>query len=126
MGKRGCGVGKSSTTSDASGDICPAGWQMPSGGSGGDYETLYNSYGNYAGFVAALHTPLSGYFYNGQPSYQGAQAGSYRNGLFWSRTRYASNNAYMCNLLVNGLSSMVNPTNNGYRYNGLSVRCVLQ
>lgn len=107
-------------TTDAPGDICPAGWQMPSGGFGGDYETLYNNYGNYTSFVAALHTPLAGFFFGGQPNEQGDR------GFFWSRTRSAAGgSANMHRLIVNG-SSGINPVNYDSRYLGISVRCVLK
>lgn len=67
---------------DASEDICPAGWRMPSGGATGDYVNLANSmnitlndyYGEtvkivgepaYSDFRRVLRLPLSGSFING-------------------------------------------------------------
>ncbi len=105
----------SSNSSNASYDICPKGWRMPTGGSSGEYNTLYTAYGSDASsFRSALSTPLSGGFYDGSAFNQGSL------GLFWSSTRYG--NTYMCNLYVN--SSNVLPTNVNNRYNGISMRCV--
>ena len=35
-----------SNTINASVDVCPKGWRMPTGGPGGEYESLYASYSN--------------------------------------------------------------------------------
>lgn len=110
---------------NASYDICPAGWQMPKGGSGsgvgnaaGGYYYLYNtSYSaNATNFRNALSTPLSGNFYSGSAGRQG------RYGYFWSATR--NSNTFMYSLYV--LSSDVYPANTNYRYYGLSIRCLLK
>lgn len=100
---------------NASYDICPKGWRMPTGGSGGEYQTLYTAYGGSgtsysADFVNALRTPLSGYFYNGS------------GGGFWSSTYGSSTDMYTLSLN----SSSVYPTDYNYRYYGFSVRCVLK
>ena len=100
---------------DASQDICPSGWRMPTGGASGEYQALYTAYSsNVANFQAALSTPLSGYFYSGSANYQGAY------GSFWSSTRYDGNHMY--NLRVS--SSTVYPQYDNGRSNGFSVRCV--
>ena len=107
----------SSNSSNASYDICPKRWRMPTGGSSGEYNTLYTAYGSDASsFRSALSTPLSGYFYNGSAGGQGSY------GYFWSSTR--NNNTYMYHLYV--YSSNVYPTNISSRYLGYSMRCVSQ
>ena len=104
-----------SNTSNASYDICPAGWRMPTGGSSGEYQALYTVYSsNATNFRNALSTPLSGYFYNSSQS----NLGSY--GYFWSSTR--SNNTRMYHLRVD--SSGVYPQGIYTRYYGISIRCV--
>lgn len=111
-----------SNYSNASYDICPAGWKMPVGGSSnsaGSYYYLYNTgyKANQNAFRYALSTPLSGAFNNGSSGGQGS------TGYFWSATR--SNDTYMYILYV--LSSNVNPANNiTGRYHGNSVRCLLK
>lgn len=111
---------ESSGTGNATEDICPAGWRLPTGGSSGE---LYNLYSQYSGgspsqmaaFQTALATPLSGYFISGTARNQGYY------GSFWS-SNYA-NVISMYRLSVE--SSIANPTGSGYRYIGNSIRCVL-
>ena len=105
----------SAGTGDASQDICPSGWRMPTGGASGEYQALFAAYSsNVANFQAALSTPLSGNFYSGTANYQGTY------GSFWSSTYYISVDMY--NLLV--YSSLVYPQYDSYRYEGSSVRCI--
>ncbi|MBQ8156351.1 hypothetical protein IJ101_01005 [Candidatus Saccharibacteria bacterium] len=104
-------------TNNATQDICPAGWRMPTGSDSGEYQVLYAAYGsNATNFRNALSIPLSGSF-----SY-----GSARNqesiGFFWSSTRNSDNNMY--DLAVG--SSFVSPQAYSYRVAGNSVRCLLK
>ena len=117
----------SASTGDASYDICPANWHMPTGGASGEYQSLCNAvYGGECtnstsmtgtspnSLQYVLSTPLSGY-------YGGSQAtghGSYGN--FWSSTRSIDNDMY--SLHVD--SSSVNPQSSYGRSGGFSVRCV--
>jgi len=107
------------SSGDATQDICPAGWRMPTGGASGEYQALYTAYSsNVANFQAALSTPLSGFFDgSGTASYRGSY------GYFWSSTRYNGNYMY----LLGVRSSTVDPQNHDGvgRGNGFSVRCVL-
>ena len=110
----------SSSTGNASEDLCPAGWRMPTGGSSGEFQALYNQYSGgspsqVAAFQTALVTPLSGFFDSGTARVQG------NIGYFWSSTRYSNSNMYR--LYVG--SSSVYPALSYYRYNGDSLRCVL-
>ncbi|MBR3236208.1 hypothetical protein IKF92_00795 [Candidatus Saccharibacteria bacterium] len=107
----------SSSTGNATEDLCPAGWRMPTGGSSGEYEALYTAYNSdVAAFEQALSTPLSGYFVGGSAYGQGTYYG-----YFWSSTR--RNNGSMYNLYVD--SSSVDPASNSSRVFGVSMRCLL-
>jgi len=104
-------------TSDASSDICPAGWQLPLGSTAaGSYYYLYNtSYSaDVANFQTALSTPVSGYYYSSQ-----ATQNTY--GRFWSRTVYGATGSSMYILRVSPTAA--SRTNQGRNYGG-SVRCV--
>ncbi len=103
-----------SGTGNASYDLCPAGWRMPTGGSSSEYQALYAAY-DATSFRNALSTPLSGYFREGWPGAQGSF------GSFWSST-YATG-YYMDSLYVT--SSVVYPANIYGRYYGNSLRCLL-
>ena len=107
----------SGSTGDATEDLCPAGWRMPTGGSSSEYRSLYTAYNSDASaFRNALSTPLSGYFNNGSAKGQGTY------GSFWSSIRVNDYSMYF--LSVN--SSNVDSTNGTSRNFGLSMRCVLK
>ncbi len=111
----GDGTSVGTSSGNATEDICPVGWRMPTGGDSGEYQALYAAYSSdNAAFVNALRTPLSGYFNNGSASIQGSGDG------FWSSARGSSYGMY--GLFVN---TSVNPRNSSYRLYGYSIRCVL-
>ena len=50
-------------TSNASYDICPKGWHIPTGRAAGEYQALYEAYNsNYDSFVNALRVPVAGFY----------------------------------------------------------------
>ena len=101
---------------DAKYDICPAGWRMPTGGYGGEYETLYNAYGaELEPFGMAFHLTLSGRFYDYGAGYID------ENGYFWSSSY--RDGARMRYLLVSR-NDGVAATSGFNRDRGYSVRCV--
>ena len=113
----GNGTSTGSPSGNATEDICPKGWRMPTSGSSGEYRALYTAYSSDAtSFLNALSTPLSGNFSGGSAHDQDAY------GYFWSSTRYNSNASGMYQLLFN--SSSVYPSNAVSRVMGLSVRCL--
>ncbi len=96
-------------------DICPYNWRMPTGGSSGEYQTLYTAYSSSAtNFRNALSTPLSGCFFTGSAYDQGSY------GYFWSS---ALSSAYRMRGLFVG--SNIDPSDSNDRYVGLSVRCLI-
>ena len=106
-----------SGTGNASYDICPKGWRMPTGGSGGEYQALYTAYSsNATNFKTALSTPLSGGFVNSSAYEQGSY------GRFWSSTYDDGHDMFGLNVSSSG----VGPTGSGSRYLGYSVRCLLK
>ena len=90
---------------------------IATGGSGGEFNTLYQNtnYNNYTKYKTALSLPLSGYFIDGSPSYQGSL------GYWWSSTYNNSYNMYRLYLGTSG----IDPTYYGSRYGGNSLRCLL-
>ena len=103
-------------TGNASYDLCPAGWRMPTGSSSGEYQALYTTYSSDAtSFRNALSTPLSGRFDSGSAYSQGS------DGYFWSSTYY--DGYVMCTLYID--SSDVLPAGGNYRNRGYSLRCLL-
>ena len=112
----GSGTSYGTSSGNATEDICPKGWRMPTGNSG-EYQTLYNnaSYNTYDKYREALRLPLSGYFYDGSAGDQGSY------GRWWSSTRNSS--YFMYYLYAN--TSDIYPAGNTNRGVGYSVRCVL-
>ena len=113
----GNGTSWGTSSGNATEDICPKGWRMPTGNTSGEYQALYNnaSYNSYANYRAALHLPLSGGFYSGSAGDQGSYSS------WWSSTRYSINGMHT---LYAGTSSIY-PANSCSRDYGNSVRCVL-
>ena len=114
-------ISGSSNSSNASYDICPAGWRLPTGGSSGEFQALYAEYNSNALMRASIENSgaafaLAGYFNRAAPANQGSY------GLYWSSTR--SDGSCMYNLSFN--TSSVSPADRGYRNNGNAVRCVLK
>ncbi len=110
-------VDSDSGSGNATSDICPKGWRLPTGGSSGEFQALYTAYSSSASAMAlALRTPLSGRFYDGQARDQGSL------GYFWSSTYRSASGMY--DLYVD--ASGVDPQDPYYRFYGFSVRCVKQ
>ena len=122
------GNGSSAGTSsgNATEDICPKNWRMPTGGTNGEYAALaniiYGSTGNTADATAiadyrnALSLPLSGGFFLGSIEYLGS------GGTFWSNSR-ASSSSDMYYMSVD--TSDVSPSQYYQRQLGMSVRCLV-
>lgn len=118
----------SSNSSDASYDICPKGWRLPTGGpSSGEFYTLYNN--SAYNTVAKLTAPytsggvaftLTGFFSSSGPNQD--ELGLVGN--YWSSVKSGTTTIY--NLRLKFDTSGVWSGWNGYRSNGLNVRCVLK
>ncbi|MBR3322419.1 hypothetical protein IKG05_02135, partial [Candidatus Saccharibacteria bacterium] len=106
----------SSSSGNASEDICPTNWRIPTGGNDpAEYQVLYTAYSsNVTNFRNALSTPLSGRFYGSSQTRLGS------SGRFFSSTR--SDDIYMYGLYVD--SDSVDQQSIGNRRNGHSIRCI--
>ena len=115
--------------------ICPAGWSLPTGGSGGQFQALATAYGGTSATAAAnllvANPTTSTENINGQSAPGLLLGGSYDSGgadyvgtygVYWSRTSYSVGHGYY--LYIN--TSGVYPLNHGHKHRGRSVRCVLQ
>ena len=104
---------------NASQDICPKGWKIPSSVTNEDYEVLFAAYGKYDGidnFRIALSLLFSGSFGGG------SVRGQNENGFFWSSTRSGISGAYALGMN----SSSINTSGYVHRDDGESVRCLLK
>ena len=112
------------------GDICPAGWQLPSGGSGGDFANLDIAMGGtganrtdttardrfMTGYTTApVNMNYTGFRYGSSTGYATTDA------YYWSRTVLNSLNAYY--LGFNSSGDLGFQTHN-FKNFGLAIRCV--
>ena len=111
---------------NATEDICPAGWRMPTGGSSGEYKNLVTTITGSTAYQIkdatqiaavrnALSLPMSGDWYGNSPSNQGT------NGYIWASTmadEEAMNYFWMSQTY--GLS----PSVDSIRTGGYAVRCL--
>ena len=113
----GDGTSEGTSYGNATEDICPAGWRMPTGNTSGKYQVLYNNsnYNTCANYRSALRLPLSGEFLQGWAAYYGDV------GRWWSSTRYDNYYMYSLDVFPSNISSAVYHD----RADGHSVRCVL-
>ena len=114
-----------SGTGNASEDLCPAGWRMPTGNTSGEFSALaYQIYGSTGStsnttqvnnYRNALSLPLSGYFY----SVSAVDKGS--SGSWWSSTRNGGHYMY----ILDANTGSIDPADASGRTSGYSLRCVL-
>ena len=110
------GTGTQSMSSgNTTNSICPKGWRLPTGGSSGEFQTLYNNYNSLSALRSSpVNLTLSGDVGNSTPYGRGSY------GRYWSSTAHSSGNAYLIYLAA----SNVYPAYNIGTYFGFSVRCV--
>ena len=116
-----------SDANDAAYDICPAGWRLPTGGSTGDFKTLYDNYNSYDLFTASFFDNGASFVHAGEvnydtPSYQD------REGHYWSSTHYSSTNSNTRKYELYFYPSYSRVIYTSYREsdNGCSIRCVMK
>ncbi|MBQ2659532.1 hypothetical protein IJF85_00960 [Candidatus Saccharibacteria bacterium] len=108
---------------NASYDLCPAGWRLPTGNTDGEFATLYAnaSYNTNAKMRASVANggaafALAGRFINSTPESQG------KDGYYWSSTRNSNYSMYYLSLFT----SSVSPSGYNVRSYGYSIRCILK
>lgn len=113
--------GTVATQPDTTISICPAGWRLPTGDSGGEFEGLNaainsDSTTTNSGLLTDGLYMYSGNWDSGSFAYQGSR------GYYWSSAASATTNAY--NLYFN--IPNVYPTRNSDKRYGAAVRCVAE
>ena len=113
------GTGTQSMSSgNTSVSICPKGWRLPTGGSSGEFQTLYSNY-NSSSVIRSnpVNLTLSGYMYSSSRGNQGVL------GYYWSSTVYSSGTT--AHVLYLG-GANVYPADTYGKYYGISVRCIAE
>lgn len=109
----------SNTNLNASYDLCPTGWRLPTGSSNGELQLLYNAYSqNNSAFINAFSFVLSGNYF-GSVSNQGAR------GYLWSSSFDTSaSEGAMASLYYRSDNDSLSPTSYGSRNYGYPIRCI--
>ena len=114
-----------SNTTNATYDICPAGWRLPTGGNGNfEYYNIYNYYNSYSSMRASYNN--GGAAFNQPGWFGGGSATSNVNlgvsGSFWSSNTYNYN--YRYGMYVASSGSTVQRDAPMIRSGGHSIRCI--
>lgn len=120
------------STGDATEDVCPYGWRLPTSGDNGEYRALCTVYNGSDCGTGTTQTPMdaastSSLQYNlSTPLAGGISAGEVielnGNARFWSSTLRSANVSNMASLRVT--PSVVVPSGGTAVRNGYSVRCI--
>ncbi len=104
------------------GDLCPAGWRLPTGGSGGEYEGLNTAVNNgRLNSDTSLRQYPNNFIYSGdfnQTTYGGR--GSF--GRWWSATAATNAEAYRFGITRN----QVTPINLYSKWDAFAIRCIVK
>ena len=78
----------SNNSANATRDLCPAGWSLPTGGANSQFVSLYNAYGSYANMRKTVASGGAGLSYSGATTpYLGTNM-LQSTIAYWSKTRY--------------------------------------
>ena len=107
------------------GDICPAGWRLPTGGVGGEFQNLANVVGGAT--VTAINNNLlkfpNNFIYSGDYNYN-MSGGRGTYGRYWSATASSNEKAYR--LGVASSYQGATPTGEWDKWDAFAVRCVVK
>ena len=119
------GNGKYETASgNVAGDICPAGWRLPTGGGSGEYMSLTNAVGG-ANNMEKNNNLLAfpnNFIYSGDYNYN-TSGGRGTYGRYWSATPNGRIKAYRLGV---ALSNWVTPDGSWNKWDAFAVRCILK
>lgn len=105
---------------DVAGDICPAGWRLPTGGQNGEFVTLNNLANNGSTVTdAGLVKFPDNFIYSGDFNYD-APGGRNSYGRYWSATPDGNLNAYRLGIV----SSNPTPAGSYKKWDAFAVRCI--
>lgn len=114
----------SSISTNITGDICPAGWHLPTGNTSGEYNTLNTAIN---GGITTNNTNWRAYpnnfVWSGDYNNKNRNS-SYINTRLWTSTAKDNNSAYRAGLDSNKSPYVTAATNAYNKWDGFTVRCV--
>ena len=109
-------VCKHSDIRDATEDICPAGWRLPTGGAGGEQENLFNQFGTVIGMQVGASLTYAGWYTSStKKEFETAS-------WTWSSTGKSNNKAHV--MFIGRTKRSF--ADGAFEYYGENVRCVLK
>ena len=109
-----------SSPQNASYDICPAGWKLPTGGGTSEFATLYSSYnGDISLYLSSFSISLAGWYHTNETTYKELN----KTLVLWSST-HANNTNKNYVAIIN--STRATSTTGYLENNGFSIRCVMK
>ncbi len=110
----------SQTSGSVTGDICPTGWRLPTGGNSGEYKALNAAInGNKTTLDTGLVSFPANFVYSGDYNHD-TSGGRGRYARLWSATATSNANAYRMGVA----STEVTPLKNWNKWDGFAVRCI--
>ena len=119
----GNGTMETEANTNATGDICPSKWHLPTSTSSGEWAALNTAVnGGVSNADAGLRQYPVNLIWSGD--YNGSSRTSgYGNGRYWAATGYDTNNAYRMGHQESG-SKGSTPSGNFKKWDGFAVRCI--
>lgn len=116
------GNGEYTTASGSvTGDICPFGWRLPTGGNGGEYATLNTAIGGTLRSDERLRSFPNNFVYSGDFN-KTAPGGRGTYGRYWSPTAQSTVKAFRMGFTA----QTVTPTGSWNKWDAFAVRCIVQ
>lgn len=112
------------SSGNVAGDICPAGWRLPTGGGSGEYVSLTNAVGG-ANNMEKNNNLLAfpnNFIYSGDYNYN-TSGGRGTYGRYWSATPNGKAKAFRLGV---ALSNWVTPDGSWNKWDAFAVRCVVK
>ena len=107
-------------TGDTAGDICPAGWRLPTGGPGNEYVALNNAVnGGQTGSDTNFKNYPNNFVYSGDHNAK-ADGGRGTYSRYWSASAQNANNSYRFGMTSNS----VTPVRSWNKWDAFAVRCI--
>ena len=113
-------------TGDVVGDICPAGWRLPTGGNNGEYTNINRlANNNSTTDTAGLLKFPDNFILSGDYNYN-VPGGRNSFSRFWSATPDGSQKAFRLGINYGAASNAVTPAGSWGKWDAFAVRCIVK
>lgn len=109
------------SSGSVTGDICPYGWRLPTGGNNGEYAALNTIINGVLNNDEPLRRYPNNFIYSGDFN-QTTPGGRNTFGRYWSSTAGNANNSFRMGFT----SSAVTPANSWNKWDAFAVRCIVK